>query len=126
MTEKFEVVHIDDFRDIPGNSVKPGTLYVCKHEGRVIFGCPLAPENGCGIMPHFACCIKQIIGDGWDFEEHDGKVTLNPSIKLENPFKNYHSCGRIHLFIKENEIVWAEKPECFCPDDAQNGPWNKE
>ena len=89
--EKFK--RVEFVHTMPSNK-EYGVLYVSEYFGLVICLCP----DGCGeeaVMP-----IKPHNSNGWDYEEHDGKVTLSPSIANDCPFK-------AHFYIRENKIIWV-------------------
>ena len=88
--EKFERV---EFVDTMPSDKEWGVLYVSVRFALAICLCP----DGCGeeaVMP-----LKPKT-HGWDYEEHDGLVTLSPSIANDCPYK-------AHFYIRENKIIWV-------------------
>lgn len=70
-----------------------GVLYVSMKFSLAICMCPC----GCGTEAVMPLKPKSW---GWDYEEHDGKVTLSPSVAT--------NCRNMaHFFIRENKIVWV-------------------
>ncbi len=70
---------------------EPGVLYISREFEIAIHLCPC----GCGEQSVTPIAPPR----GWTLTEHDGKVTLSPSILNR-------ICGA-HYFIRDNEIVWA-------------------
>lgn len=87
--KKFERV---EFVETMPTDKEYGVLYISLRFGLAICLCP----DGCGmeaVMP-----INK--PHGWNYEEHDGLVTLSPSIANDCPYK-------AHFFIRENKIIWV-------------------
>ena len=88
--EKFDRV---EFVETMPENKEWAVLYICLRFELAICLCP----DGCGeeaVMP-----LKPKPW-GWDYEEHDGKVTLSPSIANDCHYK-------AHFYIRENKIIWV-------------------
>ena len=88
--QRFDRVEFVDF--MPSDK-EWGVLYVSLLFGLVICQCP----DGCGeeaIMP-----IKPHDPNGWEYTEHDGLVTLSPSVLVQG-------CNA-HFYIRENKVIWV-------------------
>lgn len=88
--EKFEQVEFVEY--MPTNK-KWGVLYISLRFKLAICLCP----DGCGCE-----CVMPLKPKpyGWDYKEHDGLVTLSPSIANDCPYK-------AHFFIRDNKIIWV-------------------
>lgn len=87
--EKFERVEFVEY--MPENK-EWGVLYVSLRFRLAICLCP----DGCG----FEAVMPFNKPNGWNYEEHDGLVTLSPSVANDCP-------NKAHFFIRENKIVWV-------------------
>jgi hypothetical protein len=96
------VKHLEDpiYSMLPGEpTLEDGVLYVVDGPHYVEYNCPC----GCGnvvMIPYFKDMADR--GDyGWGMTEHDGKVSLTPSV-----FSSSWPC-RSHYFIRQNRIEWC-------------------
>lgn len=90
--EKFDRVEFVEYMPSP-TEYEWGVLYISMLFGLAIFLCP------CGCGEPCVCPLKPNAPNGWDFSEHNGKVTLSPSV-LQG------GCNA-HFFVRDNKIIWV-------------------
>lgn len=97
MIESFERIEHREERPY-GDEMAPGVLYLCEHAGGqpyfLWFRCP------CGCGAERALYLGANGQPRWDVAEHDGLLTVTPSIAVTV------GC-MIHFFIRDNRVVWA-------------------
>lgn len=90
--ERLEKFNRVEFVEYMPHTKEWGVLYISKRFQLAICMCP----DGCGYE-----CVMPLKPkpSGWDYHEHDGKVTLSPSVANDCP-------NKAHFFIRENKIIW--------------------
>lgn len=100
LTEFKEVRHIPEllYAMFDGDEkLEDGVLYVVDDSPYVEYNCPC----GCGNVVMIPTTKHERGYDGWGFSEHEGKVTLSPSV-----YSTGFPC-RSHYFIRGNRIEWV-------------------
>jgi hypothetical protein len=77
-------------------TIETGVLYVSKKHAISAHLCPC----GCGQPIYIPFAARQTKTE-WQYKEHDGKVTLHPSLL------NTNCPNKAHYFIVDNEVRWC-------------------